>query len=159
MNEDTARGLVDMVMSRIEIEFKEEGEAMPQIFIMKGGKGTSLPLPWRDEDQKYALMDAMAHALRKFKPDLAIFVSECWMVKGDGDSMRNMQPREHPDRTDALMLVGQWDGGAIMISREVNTAEDGSRTLGEVVVSTEKGLMTSYARIFDGVFEDTIGSC
>jgi hypothetical protein len=153
---EEAEKLADKARLWNEEQFRDHGEVMPMVVIQKGEDTAMIPLPWNSERMKVAVTRAMNDTLKKMQPDIALFSSECWMAAMRKDEYApGVRPSEHPERIEAVMILVQWKGGAILRSYPILESA-GMRYLGDLIrdLSDDGSKMQLTSQMFKGVFEE-----
>ena len=115
----------------------------------------AVPMPMKNQAQKDSMFAGVRELLKDVKPLCAFMVTEIWSVVQDKPEIEVM-PRDHPDREEAIMIMGRWDGGGICLMKTIHRASTGIPYLDleEKVFRDHDLKQHSHSRLFDGIFEE-----
>jgi hypothetical protein len=124
---------------------------LPVLMVIKDNNLVQVALPWRNEREKYAMLDLIIPKLRELKPDVMYFIGEAWSAKAEqGEEVRPAS--KMPNKAEIVMVLAMSEAKTMHISSVFKRDEKGEIvSFGEVEVLRE-GLQSC---MFDGVFDRT----
>ena len=100
-----------LVIAKDNLE--KDGSLLPVIHVNCKGKIVIVGLPLDDLIDRRKLFTGLGIKLRNAvgEIDEALFVSETWYYKADKDEKLDIRPSQHPNKKEAIMLVGRNKSG------------------------------------------------
>lgn len=107
----------------------------PSTFFLLTDDGVVvIPCPWRNNDEKHAMVATVRSTAQGLKVRCYAFVTEMWMatIERDrsGDIDMTIVPSEHPDREEGLMIIAETPTERIGECYVIVRQADGTATLG-----------------------------
>lgn len=127
--------LRDLVETAWKIETDDIQDERMQKFLLQDREDrlTLVATPTFSEEDKEAMLDAVAKLINKIGALRYVAVAEAWMSVMTPSHLPGLPPSKQPNRQDALIAIGvDREGGSCFFSAEITTDKDGKRHLGEV---------------------------
>jgi hypothetical protein len=146
MTEFQFKTFLTILMDDMKEELEQEGKVKSRMIFNQGPELVSVPQPEMSSDI-FARVNKVFCDLMNISH--FVLVNEVWTVAGKkGDPLPTVPPREHPDRTEAILIEakGKEEGPITMI--QPFTRENGKIIFGKLIddsdYSTSKRLSTVF---------------
>ena len=126
----------------------------PMVFVFKGDKCRVHMLNFKSPELKNMSMLVVREKMKSEGPDMAVFVSEAWMVQTPIEQKRSLlgaNLAEHPDRVEVVTIIGAADECRLVAAWRIDRGEDGRAKVGEDIDTGMTGAV--QAVVFDDVFK------
>lgn len=114
---------------RVLIEDKER-ELMPMVVMAKEGELGVAEIPWRNDDEKIAMVEALGAAMREKGIEAYVFMSEAWIALmpcgWSPDQRVPVMPKERPDRKEVVFALACDKDRAVQRSWRIVRGEAGT---------------------------------
>lgn len=135
---------------KTELEFNKKivsaGEELYPRWVGQStdGKIYVFATPWTDEDDKRRHVAHVRAMFAIYDIERYLFSAEAWVARQKGDKPLDCMPSEHPDRTEALIVVAVDRHAPMECSVPLTRDENGKVSFGEPIVCTQiEGRMAS----------------